>query len=286
MLLVMHLSEAQQPRVRMKVAEIYRVVPRLQGAELLAALHPLVVEVLALVAKNLAGMLGVNVADMLRFSDLTCRDEVLRGTRAVKRRLDRIWNGTDTSLIEALVPTSLLWPGPRTGYCIVLRGDVEVDHAKAELHCRIAISLGAEVSMGAEAELLLRRSPIGHLLEVAQAAGMQPSELIANALGERQQYPTAAGLLELEPAGCRLGGRRIRLTVAETALLRRLAQSNGKVVAKSELASAAGIGLGRNVDHLAMGVRNKLGDGVIATVYGVGFALETRDPAQQAAPGL
>jgi len=282
----MHLGAAQQPQVRAKVADLFRAVPRPLGNELLALLHPLTVEVLKLAARCFADFLGAKPADVLWFSEPKCAQVELAGTRAVKRRLDRIWGGVATAMIEALDSASLLWPGPGFGQCLVLRGDVEVNHMPVVAYQHVEIPLGAEVAMSPGAQLLLRRSLIGSLYEVAQAAGLHVVDLIADAQGERRAYRTAAGLLELEQAGCRLSGRRIRLTVAETALLRRLAQSNGKVVAKSALASAAGIGMGRNVDHLAMGLRNKLGDGVIATVYGVGFALETRDPAQHAAPGL
>jgi|SRR6185312_5243441 len=277
LLLLMQLGDAQQPHVRMKVAEIYRSVPRPQGRQLTAALHPLVVEVLALAGQKFADLLGATPEAALRFADPSCAEIELRGTRAVQRRIDRIWGGAATAFIEAVKPTSLLWPGPRNGQGLALAGEIEVRQAPVKPFQKIDIPLGAEVVMMPGAQLLLRRSIIGSVLELAQGTGFIAHELIAEALGEPARYATAAGMLEIERAGCRLGGRRIRLTVMEAALLQRLAKSNGKAVAKAELALAVGSGAGRNVDHLAMGLRNKLGDGVIATIYGVGFALEVAE---------
>ncbi|MGH9393031.1 MAG: hypothetical protein ACRD1E_02590, partial [Terriglobales bacterium] len=255
--LTAQLSFAYQLSARARVAALYRDVPRLHGKPLLAALHPLVVEVLGFAARSVSGAFGVPVLELLRFSDPGCHESELRGGCAVMRRLDRIWGGRTVAAIEALRPFRMLWPGPRGGQGIVLRGEVELDHQPVGEFGLLAIPLGFELALGAGAQVLLRLDVVGGLLEAAQAAGLSVAELVAQAGGERQGFATPAGRFELGPSACLVNGRRIRLNKSETEVLHLLAQTPGAVVPRAELAAALRLAGTRNLDRVMVKLRNK-----------------------------
>jgi DNA-binding response OmpR family regulator len=93
------------------------------------------------------------------------------------------------------------------------------------------------------------------------------------------------GGLVVDPATRRVtrDGCEARLTPTEFELLHRLAQSPHVVFARARLLEqvwghrvAAGE---RTVDSHVRSIRRKLGPGVIRTVHGVGYALDTEDRA-------
>ncbi|MGH3183931.1 MAG: hypothetical protein ACRDOE_18800, partial [Streptosporangiaceae bacterium] len=104
------LAFGKRPGVRRRIAELYRAEPRLSEAELLAALRELVVEVGQAAAQVLAQAVGVTAANWVRFCDPGNTAAELKGSRAVLRRLDRIWGGVHLLAIEAVTEVRLRWP--------------------------------------------------------------------------------------------------------------------------------------------------------------------------------
>ena len=115
-------------------------------------------------------------------------------------------------------------------------------------------------------------------------------ELVARirALLRRVERRPAAGELmrfgevELDAVSrrVRVGEREVHLTPTEFDLLRVLARRPGAVHTRAQLLAevwgwrdAAGT---RTVDSHVRGLRSKIGEGVVRTVHGVGYALETR----------
>ncbi len=100
-----------------------------------------------------------------------------------------------------------------------------------------------------------------------------------------EDVPVRVGGLVVDPATRRVtrDGREAHLTPTEFELLHRLAQSPHVVFARARLLEqvwgqrvAAGE---RTVDSHVRSIRRKLGPGVIRTVHGVGYALDTEDAA-------
>jgi DNA-binding response OmpR family regulator len=100
-----------------------------------------------------------------------------------------------------------------------------------------------------------------------------------------ENVPVRVGGLVVDPATRRVtrDGQEAHLTPTEFELLHRLAQSPHVVFARSRLLEqvwghrvAAGE---RTVDSHVRSIRRKLGPGVIRTVHGVGYALDTEDVA-------
>jgi DNA-binding response OmpR family regulator len=94
------------------------------------------------------------------------------------------------------------------------------------------------------------------------------------------EAPLALGELEIDPAGrrVRLAGEEVHLTPTEFALLEHLGRRPGIVFSREQLladvwAYADGSGR-RTVDSHVASLRRKLGDGVIRTARGIGYALE------------
>ena len=91
--------------------------------------------------------------------------------------------------------------------------------------------------------------------------------------------PVRLGDVELDPAArtVRRAGAEVHLTPTEFDLLLRLAERPGTVVSREQLLAdvwgwrGAG-GTTRTVDTHVAAVRRKLGDGVVRTVHGVGYA--------------
>jgi len=117
-----------------------------------------------------------------------------------------------------------------------------------------------------------------------------PRELVARVRAllrrvERRPAPPGAavrvGALELDPATrrVRVGGEAVHLTPTEFDLLALLAARPGVVYTREQLLADVwgwrdGSGQ-RTVDSHVRGLRAKLGAGLVRTVHGVGYALET-----------
>jgi DNA-binding response OmpR family regulator len=95
-----------------------------------------------------------------------------------------------------------------------------------------------------------------------------------------QEGPVRVGDLEVDPKARRVlrDGVAVHLTPTEFDLLRCLVNRNGEVLSREALLAEVwgyrdGSGV-RTVDSHVRALRRKLGDGVIRTVHGVGYALE------------
>jgi DNA-binding response OmpR family regulator len=115
-----------------------------------------------------------------------------------------------------------------------------------------------------------------------------PRELSARvaALLRRGARPTAAGAVvrlgdvELDPASRRVrrAGAEVHLTPTEFDLVARLAARPGAVLSREQLLAdvwswSGAAGTTRTVDSHVAALRRKLGDAVIRTVHGVGYAI-------------
>jgi len=120
-----------------------------------------------------------------------------------------------------------------------------------------------------------------------------PRELVAriHALLRRAERAGSAGgpavvrvgAVEIDTVERRVrrGGEEVHLTPTEYDLLRRLADRPGQVLDRDQLLSdvwgwADGASATRTVDSHVRALRRKLGDGVIRTVHGVGYAMQTQ----------
>ncbi|MGH9481277.1 MAG: hypothetical protein ACRD1L_04210, partial [Terriglobales bacterium] len=235
------LAFGKRPGVRRRIAELYRAEPRLSEAELLAALRELVVEVGQAAAQVLAQAVGVTAANWVRFCDPGNTAAELKGSRAVLRRLDRIWGGVHLLAIEAVTEVRLRWPGPTVGHLVVLCGEARavVQDERGTREERIqasALPVGLELVLAPGALGLVRRPGVEALLEGASAAGMALPALIAELSGGRSlELTTPAGRLAVEGAEVRLNGRRVRLSTAEMQALRLLAEQPCVPVARQRL---------------------------------------------------
>jgi DNA-binding response OmpR family regulator len=95
--------------------------------------------------------------------------------------------------------------------------------------------------------------------------------------------PITLGVIDLDPAGrrVRVSGEPVHLTPTEFDLALFLAQQPGTVFTRERLLAdvwgyASGAGP-RTVDSHVRSLRRKLGDALIRTVHGVGYALEVED---------
>lgn len=259
------LALAEPAEVRQGLAELRRE-PRAQGTALLNRLHPLVVLTVHGAAQALAEAIGADLAAVLRFCDPHSLAALVRGERGQLRRLDRIWGGPALLAVEATHALQLRWPGPMPGCALVLHGSAEAagveDNATA-----LALPIAAVLRLEPGAVVLVRRAVVGTLLEAARDAGLFVPKIITDACGEVSSVNTVAGDLVLAGMVATINHRRVRLTRAEAQALRLLMEAPGYAVARRDL--------GKSCEHLVLSLRNKLGDGLITTIYGQGYALET-----------
>jgi len=98
--------------------------------------------------------------------------------------------------------------------------------------------------------------------------------------GEASEQPLEVGSLTVEPAArrTRLDGNEVHLTPIEFSLLEYLARRPGVVFSREQLladvwhhVATSGV---RTVDSHVASLRRKLGEGVVRTARGVGYALE------------
>ena len=262
------LALAEPPAVRQRLAELHRRQPRPHGAELLAGLYPLAVQVVQGVALAMAEAVGLELGEFLQFADPQAAQAALRGRHAHLRRLDRLWGGSPLLAIEALEDLRLRWPGPMIGCAVVLRGTVRAAGLTVPA-AAMPLPIGLELELEAGAVVMLRRSVVGTLLEAVREAGLAVAKVIADAAGTASVVGTPAGRLALHGLTAELQGRKVRLTSAEAQALRLLVEMAGQPVARGAF--------GANIEHVVLNLRNKLGDGLISTIYGLGYALETSD---------
>lgn len=269
-----------------QVEELRRQDPPLPIGELRQALLPLAAALLRAAAATMAAALGCELDTLLRFCDPDCTEAELRGSRAVGHRLDRRWGGTPILAIEARVAMAFRWPAPVHGHVIGLHGRVEWNGVVQGPYGYWALKPGDVLGLEAGATVLVRRSPATSILEATLAAGFAYKEVIAACSGHAPALATAGGSFHFhrEDRTVVLNGRTVRLTAAETRTLRLLLQQPGVTLSRQEMIQSLGLGNPRALDHIILGLRDKLGDGLITTVYGTGYAFEAQPPAAADAP--
>jgi hypothetical protein len=284
LLQLIELCEDPLPR---QVAALRHREPPLPAGELRQAILPLAAAMLRGTAAGMAAAMGCELAALLQFCGPDCTEPELRGTRAVQHRLDRRWGGAPIIGLEALVPLAFAWPGPVLGRLIALHGRVEWNGAVQPAYGYMALKPGDVLGMEAGAAVLVRRSPAAALVEAMHVAGFAYAEILAAGCGQTPALLTAAGAFEFrrEDHAVALNGRTVRLTPAETRTLDLLLRQPGTALSRQELTQALGLGNARALDHVILSLRDKLGDGLIATVYGTGYAFEVRPAAVAAATG-
>lgn len=226
-------------------------------------------------AQALADGLGCTAEEVLRFCDPTAAAHQLQGTYATFTRLDRLWGGAPLAQFSAAGPLVVTWPAPVIGRVIALHGKVQVNGRDLAPGQYLPVAVGDRLGMDTGALALLRRTTVALLLETALGAGFRD---VVEAC--------CAADLELEVGGIRLhlgerlvtvNGRSVRLTALENRAMEILARHPGEVQARALMMDRLGLTNARALDRLVLSLRDKLGDGLIATIYGSGYALECLD---------
>jgi len=118
---------------------------------------------------------------------------------------------------------------------------------------------------------------------VARVAALLRRVARAEELGHRAASPVEVGSLVIDPASRRtcLAGEELHLTPTEFDLLHALATRPGEVLTRERLLAEVwgwegGAGATRTVDSHVKALRSKIGPGLVRTVHGIGYSLETR----------
>lgn len=259
--------------VRQKVAALLRGEPRMAGQALLAELQPLAAGMVQRVARCMAEALGCEPDELIRFCEPNAGALELQGRHAIKRRLDRVWGGRALASVEATKEFRLPWPGPHVGHAILLRGTGTIDGQPWLPHAMATLPYEAEARLQPGALILLHDPPLSRLLSTMMAAGLAIYELMGQGPADGNGVATPLGRMIVSENLLQLNRRRIRLTESEARVLRRLAQSPGQVVSRLELAELLEVHP-RSLDHTFVHLRNKVGDGLIRTIYGAGYLLD------------
>ncbi len=275
------LSSSPEPLCS-RVAALCRANPPLDAAAARRALYPIVTELVRNAAQTKAAAVGCEPERLLQFAKPAALESTLEGENAIVQRLDRRWGGMSLVALEAKRDYWMVWPGPLRARLIVLKGPVEVGNNFERRLEFFLLCAGAELSCGAGSLVLHRPSLVGTLLEAAQAAGILSEELLAAAAGTSLKALTAAGALKLDTGRglATLDAREIRLSSSETQALQVLLRRPGEVSERAEFKLSLKLDGERALERVIVGLRNKLGDGVISTVRGAGYVLELEKAAR------
>ncbi|MGH9475605.1 MAG: hypothetical protein ACRD1C_04660 [Terriglobales bacterium] len=270
------LGTAPEP-TRGKIVALYNRLPALAEGELLPTLRLLSIGLLRNVATALASSLGCQMDVLLRFADPASTARELETKDALLRRLDRYWGGIPLLTIEARDEVWLCWPGPLPGRLIALRGRVEVDGTVLASHDYLPLKPGGGLMMARGALVMLRRPLLGTILEVIHSADLSVAEVIAAACEAVITVRTPAGPLTyyMAKSAVMINRRYIRLSTHEAIALEVLLRRPGVLTERGELDQALGFTTKRALDRVMLHLRNKFGDGLITTLYGSGYILET-----------
>lgn len=264
-----------QDAVRRRVTELYRARMRLSLGEVLSALEPLVEEIITGTTEAMAQALGTGCDAVVRNALPRSMATELGGRHGVERRLDRVWGARGLASLEASSEMRLIWPGPRMGHALLLHGRGGLNGAHWNPHQTISLSAGDTMQLQPGAVALLDEDPVVLVVGAVLAAGLRPRCLdAASGMAVDQGVLTPLGRVEMENHLLHLNQRQIMLTGQEARAMRCLTAAPGQVVEREELARLLGV-QPRGVDRVMVGLRNKIGDGLITTVYGSGYILET-----------
>jgi hypothetical protein len=262
------LGMARQPRVRQLLRDLSQASPRLARPEAQALLFECAELVVRDAATSFAAALNADFGQFVSFCGPKETAVELRTPIGVVRRLDRAWGGPAVVQLDVMRTWKLTWPGPSAGRLLVLRGKAAVDGNSVSCNELTRVETGATVEAAPGTLILWRRSLVGAVLDAAAVAGLDTAEIIRAVAGNsRLRINAATGMVKMRD-------RAVRLTSRETAALDLLSRKTGAPVARRELAAALALTDDRGLDRVMLGLRNKLGDGWITTVYGVGYALE------------
>jgi hypothetical protein len=250
-----------------------------EAEELNGQILPAVVALVCGAARALAEGLGCTAEEILKLCDPAATAFQLDGARGVLRRLDRYWGSVAMATVEATAAMVLTWPGPIAGRVIALHGKVQVEGCDLEHHGCAMLPIGARLGLDGGALVLLRRTPVGLILETAVAAGLHT--IVADCLRAETGLEAVVGPITLRWSErlATVNGRAVRLTALESRALRLLMQPPGQVKERAEMMRQLELSQARSLDRLILSLRDKLGDGLIATVYGRGYALENLEDA-------
>lgn len=267
------LSPDQQLRVR--VTDLFRAHPRPSREHLIRDLGPLVSQLAIHTAEAMGQALGADVGEILRYASPDSGGAELVGANGIERRLDRAWGGPSMASLEAVHAMRLVWPGPRIGHLLLLHGDAAINGGSWMQHQIASLTHGDEMALQPGAIALLQSDPVALITEAALAAGVSlPFPLPASGMVVRSPIATPIGRLAFDRQVVHLNQRQILLTASEAQVMARLTQTPGQIVERSELARLLGV-RPRGLDRVVVSLRNKLGDGIIGTVYGSGYILES-----------
>lgn len=262
---------------REKIAALHAADPPLGEVLLREEMQRLVAATVASAAQAQAAALGCSESEIVNFAAPDAQEHLLEGRNAWLYRLDRCWGGPSEYSLRARTEFAVLWPSPISTEVLALSGTVSVNGISLGDHECATLDTGKELRMAPQALVLLRRPAIGVLLEAARKAGMDVPALVASVTHKYLEAQTAVGELRLDAARslATLHQRDIRLSENEVAALQELMQRPGRVTDRKILSAVVHLNGERTIDRVMMNLRNKLGDGVITTVYGIGYVLET-----------
>ncbi|MGH9414385.1 MAG: winged helix-turn-helix domain-containing protein [Terriglobales bacterium] len=264
--------------MRDEIAALHREAPRLSEGSIRQQMQILCAAAVRAAADAFSGALGCSAQQMLQFAVPESDEPALAATNGVLHRLDRCWQGPVQYSLQAIRMFELRWPGPVTSTVLALQGRTYVDGNELGDHGGGTLRAGAELRLAPGAMVLLRRPVISILLLTAAEAGLDVAGLMLGKPSAALSVHTLAGMLTLNPDGntVDINNRNIRLSGNETAALKTLLCQPGHVANREVLQQTARLGSERAIGRIMLGLRNKLGDGIINTIYGVGYVLEVQ----------
>lgn len=271
------LLSAGDAEARAQIEALHRATPPLNEVALRTELRKLLAGVLRAAASMLGEGLGCNADALLQFANPLSQERALAGTRATLCRLDRYWGGPIQYTLRAQLALTLRWPPPCQTVVLLLSGTAWLDGKSLGESESEVLQPGSELHLEPGTLVLLQRTAISLMLEAAAKGGIEmQAENSENSARGKLAAKTPAGWLELDTINglVNIQGRRARLCGREAAALRELLRQPGRVTSREALRTAVKVSGHRAVDRVMLGLRNKLGDGVIATLYGVGYVLE------------
>lgn len=246
---------------KLLLAAIFRPQPAMSPSGVRELLQELTERSIRNSAAAIGAALGLAAPQLAEMFHPDAQAFELAGRRGALLRLDRVWGGPAMVLMRALLKVELLSPGPGEMQFMCTRGVAWLGPKQLPNDQPLALRKDQVLVLHPGAAVLFRGGLLlGTLIEAAAAAGIPLPELDA--------ISTAAGPLKLDGSFALLHGEKRKLTPAEIRVLRRLMRQPGEIVARDQL--------GANVERVVVSLRNKLGDGIIQTVYGSGYLLDSR----------
>ncbi|MGH9472791.1 MAG: winged helix-turn-helix domain-containing protein [Terriglobales bacterium] len=245
---------------KLQLAMVFQPQSAMGPVEIRALLRDLAQRAVERAASALSLALGLDSPHLMEIFLPGSKLFEVAGRNGALLRMDRLWGGPAMILMRADQHLDLLWPGPGESQLMCVRGSVWLGAKLLPTDAPLVLQEGQRLVLHAGAAVLFRRALLGNLLEAAAAAGVP--------IQDTDTLATPAGALKITGQYAVLHGERRRLTPAELRVLKLLMRNAGKIVTRDQL--------GANVERVMLRLRDKLGDGIIQTVYGSGYLLEIR----------